>query len=445
MWKIFTISIDRLKCSEITQNIATLSIGSVISQFIPIVMSFVLSRLYSVENYGDFSIFINYAGIIAVFSSFRYEYAIVRPRKEVDALNLFALSGIIALATSFLLWMVLLLSDLFQIAAINSIPLKYWLPIYTISIALVQIFNNYANRIERYRTITFSAITKSVSQAITRICFGFFHYGPGLIIGSTFGLISSCSIFFRKIPVWHSLMRSFSWKRMCSLAKTYTNFPKYVLPSGLLNTMSTNLPVILLAYFYTKDNIGHFSMAISILYLPITVIGNALGQIFYKKASSWEKDETNTLAKQFLTLSAIIGLFIFVVLFLGGEQLFSFLLGENWALVGRYATFLSPWLISVLCLSPLGWIFDARDKQKTEMYINVFMFCSRIFIILLGGFLHLEFGTTLILYSLISLILWLIEGSFIYKILEIQFSRSQKIIISSYICLILLGWIVRIW
>lgn len=445
MRNIFTIGIERLKQSEITRNIATLSIGSVFSQFIPIVMSFILSRLYSVENYGNFSIFINYAGIIAVFASFRYEYAIVRPQRKVDALNLVGLCSIIALLVSTFILILLFLSDLFNITSISSIPLKYWLPIYTISIALVQIFNNYANRVERYKTFTFATITRSVSQAMSRVVFGFFQYGPGLIIGTIIGLISSCFIFFKKIDVLSPLIKCLSFRRILALAKRYDNFPKYFLPSGLLNTMSTNLPVILLADFYTKDNIGHFSMAISILYLPITVIGNALGQIFYKKASCWESEQTNKLATQFLTVNAVIGIVMFTTLFWGGKDLFAFLLGENWGLVGSYAMYLSPWLIAVLCISPLGWIFDAKDKQKTEMYINVLMFISRIFIVLLGGYLHLAFSTTLLLYTVTGLVLWLIEGWFINRILKIRFSYSQKIIIYTYIFLILFGWIIHLW
>lgn len=232
---------------------------------------------------------------------------------------------------------------------------------------------------------------------------------------------------------------------MRKLSRIYSNFPKYLLPSGLLNTLSTNLPVILLADFYTKDSIGHFSMAISILYLPIALIGNALGQVFYKKASFWPPQQTNKLAVRFLTFNAIIGAITFGVLLLGGERLFMFLLGKSWSIVGLYAIYLCPWLISVLCISPLGWIFDARDEQRTEMYLNIGMFVSRVFVILLGGYHQLPFDTTLLLYSVTGLLLWLVEGIFIYRILGIKARTIQKVLIFAYISLMLICWLIRIW
>ncbi|MDD2953989.1 MAG: oligosaccharide flippase family protein [Parabacteroides sp.] len=437
--------IEKFKSSEITHNIATLSAGSVISQIIPVVMSLILSRLYTPKDYGDFSIFINCAGIIAVFISLRYEYAIVRPKRNVDAFNLITLCGIIAISISIILTLLFILSDWMDLDTINSLPGKNWLPIYIICIATLQIFSNYANRVENYKVLAISSITRSLAQAFSRIIFGILHYGTGLITGSIIGLLGGCLTFTRKIHLLRSLRRCFSWKRIKELMQIYNNFPKYLLPSGLLNTLSTNLPVILLADFYAKDSIGHFSMAISILYLPISLIGNALGQVFYKKASSWQPRQTNALAIQFLTLNSVIGLITFGILLSGGERLFMFLLGKDWSIVGLYAIYLCPWLISVLCISPLGWIFDARDQQRTEMYLNIGMFVSRTFVILLGGYLQLSFDITLLLYSITGLFLWLIEGVFIYRVLEIKASNTQKILILTYICFILICWLIRIW
>ena len=444
MYTYIATSLKKLKESEIARGIATLSVGNMISQIIPVAMSVILSRLYAPEHFGDFSIFINTAGIITVFVSARYEYAIVRPKREVDALNLMALSGIIALSICAVLALSLLATDWTGLDISGQLPGAYWLPLYILCMAVSQILSNYANRIENYKTFTLSAITRSVTQAISRILFGICHYGTGLIVGAIIGVFSGCAVFTR-ISVIKPLRRSFSWRRIKELSRTYRNFPLFLMPSGLLNTLSTNLPIILLANFYAKDLIGYFSMAISILYLPISLVGNALGQIFYKKASFWQPERTNRLATRFFTFNAIIGLGVFGILAWGGESLFSFLLGEKWSTVGLYAMYLCPWLITVLCLSPLSWIFDARDQQRTEMLLNIAMFITRVFVILLGGNLHLSFDTTLLLYSVSGLSLWLVEGLFIYRILNFKANKTQKVFLFSYICLILFGWLIYLY
>lgn len=108
--------------SEIVRNVATLSVGSVVSQLIPVLMSFVLARLYAPQDYGDLGVFVNCAGILTVFSCGRYEYAIVRPQREVDALNLMALSGMIAVGVSLLTFAVFAVGTALKVAPLAQFP-----------------------------------------------------------------------------------------------------------------------------------------------------------------------------------------------------------------------------------------------------------------------------------------------------------------------------------
>lgn len=432
--------INRFRDSEIIRSVAMLSAGSVLSQIVPVVMSVILSRLYTPEDYGDFGVFINAAAILAVVVSLRYEYAIVRPRREVDAANLTALSCCIAIAFCLLLGLGFFVAEKLGIGTVGCYPYKSALLIYTLCIALLQILSNYANRLERYKALTLSTVTRSLSQAAFRLLFGLLHYGGGLIAGCTLGILSGSLVLLRRLPALRTIRRSLSWRQIARLAVTYRNFPCYLMPSGLLNALSHHLPVLLLANFYAREAIGYLSMAIGILYLPMTLIGNALGQVFYKKASVWEKERTNRLALRILSFNAVLGGLILALLFLGGEHLFILLLGARWEQVGRYAIYLTPWLIATLCLSPLSWIFDARDRQKTEMWINACMFVCRNALVLVGGLLHLPFLQTLWLYSLAGCLLWLFEGFFICRTLELRLGKGQRLAIAAYIGAVLLLW-----
>ncbi len=431
--------------SEIVQSVATLSVGSVVSQLIPLLMSLVLARLYTPQNYGDFGIFINCVGILAVFTCGRYDYAIVRPKREVDALNLMALSALIAVGVSLLTLAVLVAGTGLKIAAVANFPCRYGLPLMLLFMAMFQILSNHALRLEKYRTITVSNILRSVVQACVRTGLGMVHMGTGLITGAVAGWAGGCVAYVSEIRTLGSLRRCFSWKRIGELAVRYKNFPCYLMPGNLLNVLSTNLPVLLFAVFYAKEEIGYFSMALSLLYLPVSFIGSALGQVFYKKASVWTVEKTNCLARQFFTFTAIIGIGMLVVLFVGGEYLFSFLLGADWERVGLYSIYLSPWFVSVLCLSPLAWIFDAKDKQRTEMNLNLVMFLSRMLVIFCGGYFRLSFAQVLILYSATGFLLWLVEGIFIVRVLQMRMRWRERLGIAGGILLMMFFWGMRIW
>ncbi|MCM1532592.1 MAG: oligosaccharide flippase family protein [Bacteroides sp.] len=431
--------------SEIVRDVATLSVGSVVSQLIPVLMSLVLARLYTPQDYGNLGVFINTVGILAVFVCGRYEYAIVRPKREVDALNLMALSAIVAVGVSLLTLVVFAVGTGLNVAVLSNFPCRYGLPSMLLFMAVFQILGNYALRCEKYRQITFSNILKSVTQALVRAGLGLMHVETGLITGAIAGWAGGSMAYAVQMRRVGTLRRCFSWKRIGELACQYKNFPCYLLPGSLLNVLSTNLPVLLFAVFYAKEEIGYFSMALGILYMPVSFIGVSLGQVFYKKASIWPMDQTRSLAGRFFAFTTIIGAGMLVVLFAGGEGLFAFLLGAEWKRVGLYSIYLSPWLVSVLCLSPLAWIFDAKDKQKTEMYLNLAMFLSRTAVILCGGYFHLSFVSVLMLYSVTGFLLWLVEGAFICRVLRMRLSLGQKAGIAGGILLVMLLWILRIW
>ncbi len=131
------ISLKRLQQSNITKHVATLGLGSFVSQLIPIAASLILSRMYSPKAYGDWGIFISYAGILTVLVSGRYELAILRPKKEVGALNLVALSTLLAFAVSIVSFLFLYLLGYLKPSIV--IPGINYLPFYVFLTSLIQI------------------------------------------------------------------------------------------------------------------------------------------------------------------------------------------------------------------------------------------------------------------------------------------------------------------
>ena len=228
------------------------------------------------------------------------------------------------------------------------------------------------------------------------------------------------------------------------MAVRYKDFPRYLMAGNLLSALANNLPVLILAAFYAKETIGYFSMALALLYLPVSYIGVSIGQVFYKKASVWQTEATNRLARQFFLFSAVLAILMFVVLLTGGQALFRFLLGEQWGTVGLYSIYLSPWLMLVFCILPLGWIFDARDKQKTEMLIKLLSFFVRITVVFCGGYLGFPFTKILLFYSISGILLCLLEGYFIYKTLQMKTSMWTKTVFFAVLALVLSVWMLRI-
>lgn len=425
-------SVDKIICkikdSEIIQSVMTLSIGTVVAQAIPIFASLILARLYSPDDYGNWGIFSSYATILTVLICGRYEYAILRPKRLVDAFNLCLLSFFIGGTILLLLYILLGVFYLTQFSVITSIKGILWLPIYVFFSGVLQVLSNYANREEHYKSIAFSSIFRSCIQASSRIILGWgMKIREGLILGALLGLVFGVFFLFKRISLYR-IFSSLSFRRMKELAIEYKKFPIYEVPSGLLNVMSTSIPLLLLSYFFAKEYVGYFSMAITILYMPMSFIGMALGQIFYKKTCVWkDQNQIARLGLKMFKLTFFLGLIPVLVLTLFGDVLFAFLLGKQWETTGIFAMFMSVWLWFVLCFSPLSTIFWVKDKQRLGMVLNLGMLIIRVIAVLIGACILKSVFLTVFLYGIMGVILWSIQGWYVWKLVNIRLRGSSKI------------------
>ncbi|WP_123840867.1 oligosaccharide flippase family protein [Chryseobacterium indologenes] len=88
--------------SSSIRNSFLLMVGTGISQFIPVLFSPFLTRIYSPANFGDLAIFMAFSLIIGMSASGMYEYAIVLPEEDKDAQNIIKLITVLAISVSVL-------------------------------------------------------------------------------------------------------------------------------------------------------------------------------------------------------------------------------------------------------------------------------------------------------------------------------------------------------
>ena len=426
--------------SEVLRPILTLGIGAVIAQLIPFVMSFVLARLYTPDDFGELGLFINYAGILLILASARYELAIVRARSDIEAHAVAVLSICLAVAFCLLLWLVVGVADLLPPNYVSRIPGRHVLPAFVLFAALMQVQLGVRNYQERYKSITVLTVSRNVVQALSRLLLSLTHWLNGLVWGTLAGVVGAFALSLRGFG---TMWRGMSVRRLAVAARRYANFPKYVLPSSLLNTLSTNLPVILFALFFAEQQVGYFTMTTTLLYLPVSLLATSIGQVFYKKAAVWDIGRVADLAWHILCFSGVLSAVAFVVVLSVGTPLFAFLLGDGWEAIGCYASLLLPWFVLVLCFSPLSMIFDAKDRQRTEMWLNVAAFACRTSAVVVGGCAALSAECVVLLYALGSIAVWFVEGVIIMRILQLR--RTRMVAFLSYMSLLLLVWGIYIW
>ena len=124
--------------SEFNRNILTLMTGTTIAQAIPIAISPILTRIYTPEDFGIFAIFLAITLIIGSIANGRYELAIMIPKKDEDAINIFALGFIITTSISLLLLVLVLIFQKYFIFLLKNEEIGVWLYFVPISVFFLE-------------------------------------------------------------------------------------------------------------------------------------------------------------------------------------------------------------------------------------------------------------------------------------------------------------------
>ena len=119
------------------KNVFTLLKGNSIAQAIPLLISPILARIYSPESFAYFGVYMSILAILTVFVTGKYELAIMLPKKDRDALNVFALSVMITIIIS-MVTLLIVINPFFNLVDFLSLNIeKYLIFYFPISILLI--------------------------------------------------------------------------------------------------------------------------------------------------------------------------------------------------------------------------------------------------------------------------------------------------------------------
>ena len=178
--------------SEFARHVFTLMSGTGLAQVIAVLASPVVTRLFTPE---DFGILASYTVLVGIFSAIvcgRYEFAIVLPKKDRDAVNIVYLCLGILFCMSFLILLGVLFARRWIAFFLKTPELAQWLwllPLSLLLVGLYQTFSYWTLRRKGFRNMAFSKVAGASSNAITSISFGFFTNlgASGLLGANIFG------------------------------------------------------------------------------------------------------------------------------------------------------------------------------------------------------------------------------------------------------------------
>ncbi|AXH09207.1 translocase [Malaciobacter halophilus] len=371
--------------------------GTTIAQAIPIAISPILTRIYTPEDFGVLSLFVAITAIFGSIANGRYELAIMLPKKDEDAINIFALGFIITVVISLILLIIITLFNDYFTKLLDNEDISFWLyfiPLTVFFVGLWNILNYFNNRKKNYKDIANATIIKSIIQAIIQLSLGFLKNGAvGLISGNILSQFFANTKLLVNIIKDKVLISNISKVKIIALAKKYKDFPKFTLWAGLANTSSKNITNIFISTFYGIVTLGYYSLVQRVLEMPASLVGGSIGQVFFQEAVE-EKKRTGTsivsFKKTFKRL-LILSIAIFPLIYFFIEDIFIIVFGEAWKEAGEYARIILFLVIVQFIVSPLTAINQVYMKNKNVMYWQLGLLTLHIVILYSSYYLKIAF------------------------------------------------------
>lgn len=349
------ILFDEVKKRENLKNTLLLLIGSGLSQIIPIAISPILTRMYSVHAFGVFGFTQSIITPMSAIACGRFELTVVLAKNKRGAESGVVLSYLFSLVLTILFYCFVLIFQKqiylwFGADLIESV--YFFIPLFLLfqGIHIVNLYWLQRNKLfKKIAAIKF--VQHSFIGALSLILVYVFP-NTGLVLAMLIGW------FLLDIVSYYQIVKTgFNFKfankfELIKHFKRYYEYPLYNAITAFLYYSTLSIPTLIISSAFLNGELGYFSLTRQILFIPTSLLAGVISQVFFQRIAENIKNKKE-IWPQFYKLFVIllvICLLMIGVLFPFGIKLFSWIFGQRWSIAGEYA----KWMVFIAAFQFLG-------------------------------------------------------------------------------------------
>lgn len=393
------------------RDAALLTVGLAAAQGLLLAAMPLWSRLYGPEQFAALGVWMAVSAMVGMLLLLRYDSAIVVARDDDEARALRRLGLALAVGGGVLLALASLLLPAGWRTALGLAPLGPWLPLAVVAGALSAAFTSGLAGLNRERAYVRMSGARVLGAAVavavgTAWGLASFAFGPGLLLAQFAGALTALlALRWQLVP--HSGVRA--------AARRHLDAPRFLWPAAMLDTVTQQLPLLLVAAWFGAELAGQFSLAWRVLALPALLLAGAAGSVFYQRfaatlgpapapvagavaaddqaasavspsAARGPRDvavaRVEVAAARALMLRtwrafALIGIAPALIVIAFGEPLFAWLFGARWVVAGQLAAALAPLLLAMTISSPTSGALVVLGLHRFAPVFGVAMLLYR--------------------------------------------------------------------
>jgi O-antigen/teichoic acid export membrane protein len=350
---------------EFTNNFLKLSFGNLVAQILPILISPILTRIYSVEELGGIGLFTSLVLFFGSISALRYEQAIVitTDKKEKELISLSSI--LIVIIVSILYCIIALAVD----TQIDGIPFS--LALGTLPILFIGVSNigHYINIKEKnFGNSARANVIKSSSNSLLQLGLGVAKIGLiGLIISN---IISTAT--FAAVMLRHKKFPAISFLKVKQILIKYKEFPMFSFPGTLLSNFTNYALIFTIGFIYNSQIVGYYYLVSRILGIPSNFIGSAISNVIYERFSTLKSEKYifKLFYKKVFILLILGSVVVFSLMMLFSVYLIVPIFGKDWMASSEIGIILIPLFFVRFIGSGISTIINIYSYQKWNLVFN---------------------------------------------------------------------------
>ena len=356
---------------QFARSVSLLAGGTALGQAITVLVSPILTRLYTPEDFGVFGVYASILGIVTVIASLRYEYALPLPEDDKTAANILVICFVLLLGVTTVSWYALqgFGSQLVTWANVPELQRYLWLiPVGMLGAGTYQILNYWAVRKHDFPRIARTRLSRGVARAALQVGVGLVHSGPlGLLVGQLAGeTAGSASLGLAAWKKDRAPFKAVSLRGIRQAGARYKRFPLFSSWGSLLDALGGNVPQLLFAAFYGAEVAGWFALGRRVIAAPLNIVVDSVAQVYFGEAARLPQSDPKAMKQLFFKLTrrlALVGGLPVLIICALAPWFFSLVFGQGWETAGRYVQILGLMFGLRLVVVPVSQTLNILEQQ----------------------------------------------------------------------------------
>lgn len=382
---------------EFISGVFYTSVAKYTGIFIQIAISMVLARLLEPSDFGIIAIASVFVSFINLLTDFGFGPAIIQKDnlEENDLRSIFSLTFIIGIIGS-----ILLTGLAFPIGqCYNSNEVKIvlmTLSVNTIFVALNIVPNALLLKAKKFKLIAIRTLLMQVLGGAVGIILAFMDFGLYSLVAQS--IVSAAGIFVFNynqypIPLMNKIYRS-------SLNKVLS-FSILQFISSLINYTTKAIDKPLVGKYLNMDSLGYYEKSYRLMQLPVNNLSYVFTPVMQPLFKDFKHDMSQMFSKygKLLKVLSLIGFPLSATLYYSSYELIHIFYGGKWDMAVEPFKYLSLGVGFMILLSSSGPIYQASNKMKTMLVVNI----TELIISITCLFFSLQTGNVVTVAKVISL------------------------------------------